>query len=114
MRIIDRSSDVCSSDLLALLHSPDAAIAARQRALVAGHLGAGIADACARHHVALADLHPLLRLPLAQLAFPALRRRPRPELDVLIATVDVLIHVDGRLDLFEYCLATLQIGRAHV
>src|SRR3546814_2526317 len=78
-----RSHDQVVALVLALLHSPDAAIAERQRALVAGHLGAGIADACARHQVALADLHPLLRLPLAQLAFPALRRRPRPALDVL-------------------------------
>lgn len=102
-----RSHDQVIALVLALLHSPDAAIAERQRALVAGHLGVGTADACARHRVALADLHPLLRLPLAQLALPALRRRPRPELDVVIATVDALIHVDGRLDLFEYCLATL-------
>ena len=93
--------------LLALLHSPDAVLAARQLALVSARLGEDVAVAVSSQIAALRDLHPLLRLPLAQLAFPALRRRPRPELDVVLATVDALIHIDGQLDLFEYCLATL-------
>src|SRR3546814_17167934 len=97
-----RSHDQVVALVLALLHSPDAAIAERQRALVAGHLGAGIADACARHQVALADLHPLLRLPLAQLAFPALRRRPRPALDVVIATVDEIGRASCRERVWQY------------
>jgi hypothetical protein len=49
----------------------------------------------------------MLRLPLAQLAFPALKRRPRPEIDAFAKTLDALIHADGRVDLDEYCLAKL-------
>ena len=49
----------------------------------------------------------MLRLPLAQLAFPALKRRPRPEVDAFVKTLDAMIHADGRVDLDEYCLARL-------
>ncbi len=102
-----RSHEHVVALVLALLHSPDSALAARQLALVSERHGADVAEAVASQVAALRDLHPLLRLPLAQLAFPALRRRPRPELEVFVATVDALIHIDGQLDLFEYCLATL-------
>ena len=55
----------------------------------------------------IADLHPLQRLPLAQLAFPALRRRPRPELQIFLIALNELIQADGRVQLEEYCLAKL-------
>ena len=50
----------------------------------------------------LAALHPMLRLPLAALAFPVLRLRPRPELDVFMDTVHAVVHADGEVSLFEY------------
>jgi hypothetical protein len=55
----------------------------------------------------VAELHPMQRLPLAALAFPALRRRPRAQVHAFTATLDALIHADGRVGLDEYCLATL-------
>ncbi|HEX6832779.1 MAG TPA: M48 family metallopeptidase [Rudaea sp.] len=55
----------------------------------------------------LAGLHPLQRLPLAQLAFPTLRRRTRPQLVTFLATLNELIQADGRVQLEEYCLAKL-------
>ena len=54
-----------------------------------------------------ADLHPMLRLPLAALTFPALRRRPRPELTTFMDAMNALIAADGRSELGEYCLAKL-------
>jgi len=98
-----RSHEHVVALVLALLHSHDSSLAARQLALVSERHGADVAETVASQVAALRDLHP----PLAQLAFPALRRRPRPELDMFNATVDALIHIDGQLDLFEYCLATL-------
>jgi Zn-dependent protease with chaperone function len=53
------------------------------------------------------DLHPMQRLPLAQLAFPALRRRPRPQLQTFLLALNDLIQADGRVQLEEYCLAKL-------
>lgn len=55
----------------------------------------------------LTDLHPLLRLPLAALAFPALRRLPRPKLQQLIDQLEKIIDADGKVELDEYCLAKL-------
>ncbi|MFU8877182.1 MAG: M48 family metallopeptidase, partial [Wenzhouxiangellaceae bacterium] len=48
-----------------------------------------------------------LRLPLLDMAFPALRRRPEAELVAYMRVVDELIRLDGRLDVFEYVLARL-------
>jgi Zn-dependent protease with chaperone function len=55
----------------------------------------------------IADLHPMQRLPLAQLAFPALRRRQRPLLQTFLIALNELIQADGRVQLEEYCLAKL-------
>ena len=49
----------------------------------------------------------MLRLPLAALAFPTLRLRPRPELATFLDTVHAMVHTDGRVSLFEYCLGRL-------
>ncbi len=43
------------------------------------------------------------RLPLLEIAFPVLRRRPEPELSYLIDLAGRLIEVDGDIDLYEYC-----------
>ena len=48
-----------------------------------------------------------LRIPLLEISFPALRRRPPAELETLLALVEELIHADGRVDVFEYSLARL-------
>ena len=52
-------------------------------------------------------LHPMQRLPLAQLAFPALRRQTRPQLQMFLTTLNDLIQADGRMQLGEYCLVKL-------
>jgi hypothetical protein len=44
---------------------------------------------------------------LAALAFPVLRLRPRPDLDTFMDTVHAIVHADGRVSLFEYCLGRL-------
>lgn len=93
--------------VLALLIDPDHAIAARQLAEIATRIDDDTADAVLRWQPAAEALHPMQRLPLAALAFPALRRRPRPQIERFLACVDVLIHLDGKIGLFEYCLATL-------
>lgn len=43
------------------------------------------------------------RLPILGIAFPALKRRPEPELSYLIDLAGRLIDVDGDIDLYEYC-----------
>jgi Zn-dependent protease with chaperone function len=48
---------------------------------------------------------PEQRLPLMEMAFPALKRRPPDFLARVLGTVDALIQADGRVDVFEYLLA---------
>ncbi len=47
------------------------------------------------------------RLPLLDLAFPALKRRPPEFVSRVLATVQDLLQVDGRVDVFEYLLARI-------
>ena len=49
----------------------------------------------------------MLRLPLASLAFPVLRLRPRPQLNGFLQTVQAVIHADAQVSLFDYCLGKL-------
>ena len=94
--------------LLGLLLDADEALAERQQVEIAARLGDGVADHAVRIHQQLtAELHPMLRLPLAALAFPVLRLRPRPQLDAFMDTVHALVHADGQVSLFEYCLGRL-------
>ena len=94
--------------LLGLLLDEDASIAANQRIEIAARMGEPVAaQAVALHEQQLASLHPMLRLPLASLAFPVLRMRPRPQLDEFLAVVHAVVHADGEVSLFEYCLGRL-------
>ena len=94
--------------LLALLLDDDAQIAARQHYEIAARLGPERAAQAQRLHAQeLAGLHPMLRLPLASLAFPVLRLRPRPQLNGFMDAVQAAVNADGRVSLFEYCLARL-------
>ncbi len=107
LQAASRSLDQAIPLVFALLLDSDAGIRAQQEASIRErHDDATLAKANALS-ARTASLHPMLRLPLAGLAFPLLRRRPRPELDTFIGTVDALVQADGQVSLFEYCLAVL-------
>ena len=93
--------------IYALLLNREPGVLARQLDLLAGRADAGTRALVERLFAALAELHPMQRLPLAALAFPVLRRRPRPQLTVFMAVLGQLIDADGRVTLDEYCLARL-------
>ena len=108
LRDLARQREAVMPLLLGLLLGEDEALAERQHADIAARLGGDIADHAVRIHQQLtADLHPMLRLPLAALAFPVLRLRPRPQLDAFMDTVHAVVHADGQVSLFEYCLGRL-------
>jgi Zn-dependent protease with chaperone function len=48
---------------------------------------------------------PEQRLPLLEVAFPALKRRPPDFVTRVLDTVKALVEADGRIDVFEYLLA---------
>jgi Zn-dependent protease with chaperone function len=90
-----------------LLLDPDVAIRDRQLLMVAEARGAE-SEAQVRSLLDMeAGLAPELRIPLLEIAFPALRRRPEGEIETLLALVERLIHADGRVDVFEYVLARM-------
>ncbi|GAA0718541.1 M48 family metallopeptidase [Dokdonella soli] len=93
--------------VFALLLNVEADTRARQLDRVVAHYDAGTRALVEALAAQLADLHPMQRLPLAALAFPALRRRPRPQLTTFMIVLRELIDADGRVTLEEYCLATL-------
>jgi hypothetical protein len=88
---IDGDDDAAAAQLGRVETAFDATLAAEARAL----------------RVRLTGLHPLQRLPLAAMAFPLLRRRPRPWLVRFVALLDELARLDGVVQLPEYCLLRL-------
>jgi Zn-dependent protease with chaperone function len=93
--------------LLALLLDDEATLRMHQLAEIARRIDPAAAERSIALRESIAGLHPLLRLPLASLAFPALRRRPPAQLDQFVATTEALIHMGGHVGLFEYCLGRL-------
>lgn len=108
-----RQSDAAMTLLFGLLFSRDAVIAQRQHGELVARHGRAVADAARAAAQDAARLHPMLRLPLAELAFPALRRQPRPVLEGFADSVYALAHADGKLSLFEYCLGLLLRSQVH-
>ena len=101
--------------VLALVLGADADVRERQLASIRKQLNA---DATARvemlaKQVARAGLAN--RLPLLELAFPALRRRPATQLRALITLVEELLQADGRISVLDYAFSRLlrmQLGEA--
>jgi Zn-dependent protease with chaperone function len=93
--------------VLALAMSTATELQAAQRRIVADALGDDLEQAVQVHAAEVATLAPALRLPLAALAFPALKQLPEGRQRTLLAALDALVRVDGRVDLDEYCLARL-------
>ncbi|MDQ3617766.1 MAG: M48 family metallopeptidase [Pseudomonadota bacterium] len=108
LRVLVAQRDAVMPLLLALLMDDRAAIADKQTFEITARLGKVVAEQ-ARHlrQQHLVDLHPMLRLPLAELAFPVLRLRPRPELDMFLDAANAMVYADDHVSLFEYCLGRL-------
>jgi Zn-dependent protease with chaperone function len=102
-----RRPDAVAPLVFGLLLSSDHQMRSNQHSVLVARHGQALADAAWREGEELAALHPMLRLPLAELAFPALRHRPRPEQDAVMGTVHALIQADGQLSVSEYCLSRL-------
>jgi Zn-dependent protease with chaperone function len=102
-----RRGDLATPLVYGLLLSDHPDARASQLAVLGARYGEAVAIAAAAEADELRGLHPLLRLPLAQLAFPALRVHPVNRREELIGTVDALIRADGRISVFEYGMSRL-------
>ncbi len=93
--------------VFALAMSAQVGLQQRQRRLLADAFGDDVQQATMAQFAEVEALAPDLRLPLAALAFPALKRLPAGRLHTLLDTLDALVRADGQVDLDEYCLTRL-------
>jgi Zn-dependent protease with chaperone function len=85
----------------------DREIREQQLLAIAQHMG-GESEAQVRALLsASGPVRPEHRLPVMEMAFPALKRRPPDFLAQVLRTVDALSQADKRLDVFEFLLARM-------
>ncbi len=82
----------------------------RQLTLVQERLGAERVQLIRQYYDNICAIGAEYRLPLMEIAFPALKRRPLPQLSYLIDLAQRLIGIDGETDLYEYCYYRILIG----
>ncbi len=107
LRQLAQRHDRAVALVLALLLDAEPSLRERQVDDIETSLDRETALLAQQLYPSVSGLHPMLRLPLASLAFPRLRRRPRPELSRFLACCERLIASDGKVSLFEYCLGRL-------
>ncbi len=117
LRAATQTPSDAQSLLFALLLDTDPSTSNRQRNLVAARAGGDALRALDDLIPFLRDLRPEHRLPLLQLALPALRQLPPTALDPFLDTLDELVHADTQVTIFEFTLQkllvrTLALGRA--
>ena len=87
----------------------------RQFSLAQEQLGTQRAQLLRRYYDELAALGAEYRLPLLEIAFPALKLRPSQELTYIISLISRMIEIDDEVDLYEYCfyrVLTSNLGQA--
>jgi hypothetical protein len=90
--------------VLALALADDETERTRQLALLESQIGATRLSRCRRLWDDLSGLDPLLKLPMLEIAVPALKQRPTAELDYLFELLERLAAVDPKPRLFEWVL----------
>lgn len=101
-------SDEWAMELIAcLLLSADDDVREAQLLLIARQLGEDGEEQTRSLLPSVRGLRPEQRLPLMEMAFPVLRRRPARELIDFMKLVEDLVAADGKVDVFEYALARL-------
>lgn len=93
--------------LFALLLVQDPALQQRQLDRIEGDFGSALRDETRAHAVWLVDAGPQYRLPLMDLALPAVSELATPARNRILATSDALIEVSERIGLFAYVLRRL-------
>ncbi len=91
--------------ICALLLDSKPEVRQSQLAKLRQHMGSAFAEAVDSLYPALTELGARFRLPLVELAFPALKRRPLGQIEAIENLIQRIIEADGRIDVFEYVLA---------
>jgi Zn-dependent protease with chaperone function len=104
LRNVARSPDGAEALVVALLLSATSDVRERQLDLARSELGPDIGSKAAGLAGSVAEAGPAARLPLLDLALPALRELPADRGAAFEATVSALIRADGRVHAFEFAL----------
>ena len=117
LREAARTAACARSVVFGVLLDLDPAVRTRQRELVAARAGADAARKLDTFDASLRALRPEHKLPLLQIALPALRQIPAAELAAFLDTLDELVHADAQVSAFEFALQkllthTLKLGHA--
>jgi len=88
---------------IALVLDRSGKIVERQLAIARDQLGSERANLVRRFYDELATIGTEYRLPLLEIAFPALRQRPPQALSYLLSMTTRMIETDGDIDLYEFC-----------
>jgi Zn-dependent protease with chaperone function len=107
LRVAARSPHDSPILLFGLLLSDDEAVRQRQLALVAGSSGADALQTLNRLDPLLRQIKPAHRLPLLQLALPALKALPQSSLGSFAGILDGLVAANGKESTFEFALQRL-------
>jgi Zn-dependent protease with chaperone function len=75
----------------------------RQLRFVNEQLGVERGKQVSRYFDQIRKIRAGYRLPILEIAFPALKRRPVPQTEYLLELVRRIIELDGEVDLYEYC-----------
>jgi len=102
--------------VLGILLDADSAVRSRQREIIATRTSAEAVRLLGQLEPALQSLPPEHKLPLLQLALPALRQISAAQLAPWLETLDELVHADAHISAFEFALQkllihTLELGR---
>ncbi len=102
-----RSTEWAPELLLCILLDKDSDIRDRQLLVIARKLGAE-SETQVRYLMKTAPpILPEQRLPLLEIAFPALKRRPIEFIHHMLDTVTEIVHLDGKIEVFEFLLAKM-------
>jgi Zn-dependent protease with chaperone function len=93
--------------LFGLLLDDDEAVRQKQLDLVAGSEGGDALNTLKQLDPALRQLRAADKLPVLQLALPALKALPPTALGTFAGTLDDLVHADGKVTTFEFALQRL-------
>jgi hypothetical protein len=104
------SSELVYLLAIALVLDRSGKVTDRQFTLVQEQLGQQRAQFVRRFYDELRGTGAEYRLPLLEIAFPALKLRPAQELSYLVSLTTRLIEVDGEIELFEFCFYRIMMS----
>jgi Zn-dependent protease with chaperone function len=99
--------------ILALLLDANEDVRREQLNLISQQLGGTTVMAAETLQLELQKLDTAFRLPLLQIAFPLIKKRPQEQLERIADLVQRLIETDGVVDMFEFALSRVLKTHLH-